>query len=178
METERNNPSILQLAIILVVVVAVVYYAVLAMNTGDLYWFRTTFEGQPVEIIIHCYGNDMLLGPTNANFAELNELINQTISQRKRWDPLSMSDVTYNDYQTHPRMMTLEMLYAPPIRIHTQTKYFSRLDRLIIPLDGRHSEYNTIFGRHAGLLIPGSLHVENMGQLTEYLAVQGLCKQP
>jgi hypothetical protein len=108
----------------------------------------------------------------------LNALINETLSQNKRWDPLTMSDVTYQDYQTQPTMLVLEMKYAPPVRLHSNTKFFSSVDTMLIPLVGRHAQYNTVFGRINENTTPGSFHVQDTAQLTEYLAAQGICKEP
>jgi hypothetical protein len=52
------------------------------------------------------------------------------------------------------------------------------VDTLIIPLEGRHAQYNTVFGRINGNSTAGSFHVQSIAQLTEYLAAQGICKQP
>lgn len=162
----------------MVVIVGVIYYLVLAMNTGDARWFLPGFSEQANEIIIHCFGEDVVVSATDPHFQPLNELINATLTGSKRWDPLSMSDVTYSEYQEHPDMMVLEIRYAPPVRVHSNTKYFSGVDTLIIPLVGRHAQYNTIFGRANDNTTAGSLHVDDVSALSEYLAAQGICVAP
>jgi hypothetical protein len=177
-EAKRNNPSVITLVLIMVVIVAVIFYLVVFVNTGDAQWFVSTFDGTPNSIVVHCFGTDKELTPVDAHFEPLNALLNQAISSEKRWDPLSLSDATYLDYQTHPDMMTLEMTYAPPVRVHSNTKYFSNVDTLIIPLVGRHAQYNTVFGRYNDEINAGSFHLESTAQMTEYLAAQGICKEP
>lgn len=162
----------------MVVIVAVIFYLVIFVNTGDAQWFVGTFDGTPNKIVVHCFGTDLEFSPVDEHFEPLNELVNESISSDKRWDPLSLSDATYQDYQTHPGMMTLEMTYSPAVRVHSNTKYFSNVDTLIIPLVGRHSQYNTIFGRYNDEINAGSFHVESTAQMTEYLAAQGICKEP
>jgi hypothetical protein len=102
-EAKRNNPSVITLVLIMVVIVAVIFYLVVFVNTGDAQWFVSTFDGTPNSIVVHCFGTDKELTPVDAHFEPLNALLNQAISSEKRWDPLSLSDATYLDYQTHPK---------------------------------------------------------------------------
>lgn len=162
----------------MVVIVGVIYYLVLAMNTGDTGWFLQGFDEQAAEITVHCFGEDVVISAADPAYTRFNELINETLTGSKRWDPLSMSDPTYVDYQGHPEMMVMEISYAPPVRVHSNVKYFSNVDTLIIPLVGRHSQFNTIFGRAQGNTTAGSLHVEDVSSLSAYLASQGLCVAP
>jgi hypothetical protein len=164
--------------LVTVLIVAGIYYLVIAFNTGDVLWFRTAFNGSPESITIHCFGENIVLSPTDQHFAALNELINASVSGEKRWDPLSLSEATYEDYQTHPKMMVLEVKYAPPVRVHSNVKYFSSVDTLVIPLVGRHAQYNTVFGRLQRESNAGSFHLESTALLTEYLASQRFCVEP
>lgn len=162
----------------MVVIIAAIFYLVLFVNTGDSQWFVSAFDESPQDITIHCFGKDLVLTPVDEHFQPIKELVNQSLSAEKRWDPLSLSEATYADYQTHPSMMVLEMTYSPAVRVHSNTKYFSNVDTLIIPLVGRHAQYNTVFGRYNDEINAGSFHVESTAPMTEYLAAQGICKEP
>jgi hypothetical protein len=105
----------------------------------------------------------------------LNALVNESISGKKNWDALTLSDETYEYYQTNDTMLLLELFYAPPVRIHSTYKFFSSLDNLIIPLDGRHSSTNAVFGRIRGVSTAGSMHIETTAPLIDHLENQGLC---
>lgn len=172
----RNSPSILKLSLISLVVLLVVTYLVISLNTNDLLWFDQRFDETAFQIAVHCYGTDVMIEPGSPNFEPLNRLFNQTMSGPKRWDPLSMSEITYQDYQTHPKMMSIQAFYAPPVRVHSNVKFFSNVTTLIIPLDARHSASNAVFGRNQSYPVAGSLHVENTNLLTEYLVAEGLCR--
>jgi hypothetical protein len=158
--------------------IAPLIYCLVGMNTGDLLWISPVFNEQPEFIIIHCFGEDITLGPGEANFAGLNGLVNETLTGRKRWDSLTLSESTYQDYRNDPEMMSLEMRYSEAVRIHSRYKFFSNVDTLIIPLVGRHAQTNAIFGRRLDNPAAGSFHVETTPPLVEYLEKQGLCSKP
>jgi hypothetical protein len=120
-------------------VLAPLIYGIIALNTGDLLWISPVFNAEPRAIVIHCYGNDVPLKPGTSDFVVLNDLVNETLSGSKRWDQLSLSEVTYQDYQTSLEMMTLELYYASPLRIHSPYKYYSNVNAIIIPLEGRYA---------------------------------------
>jgi hypothetical protein len=174
-DIKRNEPSLLQMLPVVVVIVAVAYYGVIALNTGDALWFRSEFSAVPVRMIVYCYGEDQPVNPIDADFEPLNNLVNVALSGDKRWDPRSMSDVTYEDYRTHPRMVALELRYSPAVRVHSRYKFFSRVDTLIFPLEGRHAEYNPVFGRHIDEMVPGMFQLGDSAPIRDYLRTQGLC---
>ena len=175
METQPASPSLLRFFGVAILFIAPVIYLIIATNTGDLLWISPFFNAEPAAIVVHCYGEDVHFELTSTQFRQLNDLFNQTLTGRKRWDPLSLSAVTYEEYQSHPNMMVLELSYASPIRIHSRYMFFSNVDTLIIPLDGRHAQTNAIFGRINDFIVPGSFHVKSIAPLVEYLSDQGIC---
>jgi hypothetical protein len=86
-----------------------------------------------------------------------------------------MSDDTYIYYQTNSTMMVLELRYQYPVRIHSIYKYFSSLSALVIPLEGRHSQTNAMFGRTGEDFTAGSLHIQNIGAIRDFLSSEGIC---
>jgi len=172
---ERRKPSIWQFLVSTTAVVVILIYGMITINTGDPRWFQKGFSEQPVAITIYCRGKPVEVPPDSQEFQEITALFNEAISGPKRWDSLSLSDATYNDYHTHPRMVVLELRYAAPVRIHSNVKYFSNVEYLIMPLEGRHAETNAVFGRNQGYPIAGSFHVESRQPLVDYVRTHELC---
>ena len=152
-----------------------VIYLIIAINTGDLLWASPVFNYKPRTIVIHCFGEDVFLEAGTAVFVAMTDLVNQSLTGRKRWDSLSLSEATYQDYQSHPQMMVVELTYSEPIRVHSRFKFFSYVNRIIIPLVGRHAQSNSVFGRRNEYPAAGSFHVNDMAPVKEYLTENGLC---
>jgi hypothetical protein len=161
-----------------VLFLAPLIYGIIALNTGDLLWVSPVYNYQPQTITIYCFGGDVYLESGSADFEQMTELVNQSMTGRKRWDSLSLSDATYEDYQSHPQMMVVELTYSNPIRVHSRYKFFSNVDRIIIPLVGRHAQSNAVFGRRLNFQIPGSFRVDDMKPVKDYLAENDLCVEP
>jgi hypothetical protein len=161
-----------------ILVLVPVIYGIIAINTGDLLWASPVFNYQPQRMVIHCFGEDIFIEAGTSEFDKLTQLVNQNLTGRKRWDSLSISDVTYEEYQSHPKMMVVELTYPQPIRVHSRYKFFSNVDRIIIPLVGRHAQSNAVFGRHLTFPIPGSFHVNDMNPVKDYLTENDLCIEP
>ncbi len=174
---ERRTPSVVQFLVIAAVIVAVTVFAIITMNTGDILWFWPIFRGTPHQMVIHCYGEDIILKPGDSSYEAVNAVVNDSLSGTKRWDSLSMSDVTYDEYKTSSVMMVLELAYDPPTRLHSFYKFFKGIDILVIPLDGRHAT-DTVFGRLRGNTLAGSMHVANTKNIMTTLSEQGLCQKP
>jgi hypothetical protein len=175
-ESNVRQPSVWGLIRTVLVFIVITVYAVITLNTRDLLWFWPKFENQPDRILVHCYGEDVEITTASQNFDPMTDIINRTLSGEKRWDPLSLSQATYDEYRTNPGMLTLEVYFPDAVRIHTQTAFFSNVDILVIPLDARHSTYNTLFGRtQDGNQAAGSLHVDSLDDLRAYLYTHGIC---
>jgi hypothetical protein len=177
-EAQPHSSSCLKAMVIGLGIFAVLLFMVTAMNTGDLLWFWPGFKEVPVDIIVHCYGTDVEIAPGQPAFEVVNNAVNRSLTGVKRWDDLSMSDVTYQEYQTSPTMMVIELIYDPPVSIHSQYAFFKDVNRLVIPLDGRHAEANPVFGRTGGFTNSGSYHVKSMAPIVTALQEQGICSKP
>ena len=178
MFNERSSPSILPLLVIAGTAIFIIVFAIISMNTGDILWFWPVFDGKPQRIIVHCYGEDVMIKAGEPAFDPVNSAVNKSLTGTKRWDSLSMSDATYDEYQSNPGMMVIELGYNPPGRIHSFYKFFKNFDTLIIPLDGRHAAFNTVFGRLQGHTLAGSFHVESISNIMTTLDEQELCQKP
>ena len=153
-------------------------YGIIALNTGDLLWASPVFNYQPQTITIHCFGEDVYLEMGTTDFDGVTKVVNQSLTGRKRWDPTSISDLTYEEYQSHPKMMVVELTYPQPIRVHSRYKFFSNVDRIIIPLVGRHAQSKSVFGRRFDFPIPGSFHANDLERVKDYLTENDLCVEP
>lgn len=176
MDQARPNPSLLQAGIIALIAVVVVAFLIISLNTGDLLWFVPTFDGRPTSMLVHCYGQEVVINAGDPSYQPVNEAVNEALSGSKRWDSLSMSDSTYAEYQTNPTMLVIELMYSPPTRIHSFYKFYKNVDTIVIPLDGRHASTNAVFGYHLGNMIAGSLHVDSMEPILNALAEEGICQ--
>jgi len=171
----RSDPSVIKLVITVVLVLVVIIYVILSLGTGDWMWWNPKFSETPNAMAVQCYGNTINIDPGSFHFSALTKFVNEDLSGRKRWDQLSLSEITYNDYQTDASMMVLELFYPEPIRIHSNYKFFSNVDQLLIPLDGRHAQTNAIFGLNQGVPTAGSMHIESIASISSYLQNQGIC---
>jgi hypothetical protein len=172
---ERKQPSVINLLIIVVLVVAVVVYSIISFATGDWLWFSNAFRETPNAIVLHCYGETTNLDPASFHYSKLKEIMNESMSGRKRWDPLTMSEATYQDYQSNPQMIVVEFFYPEPVRVHSSYKFYSHVDNLVVPIEGRHAQTNAVFGQANGIPTGGSLHIDSTEQFKTYMTNMDLC---
>ena len=55
-------------------------------------------------------------------------------------------------------------------------KFMKSIDTIVIPLVGRHAQYNTMFGRLGDYIAAGSFHFKTMAPIEEAVQAQGLCQ--
>ena len=177
-EAKPNSPSLIKAALLGLGIFVLLYFFIIAMNTRDLLWFWPKFEEVPVGVIVHCYGADVEIKPGEPAFEAVNAAVNSSLSGTKRWDQLSMSDETYQEYQTDPTSMVLELIYDPPVSIHSQYAFFKNVNRVVIPLDGRHALTNSVFARTGGYSNAGSYHVKSIAPIVTAIQEQGICAKP
>lgn len=173
----RPNPSLVQVGLTTIIVIVIMTYLIISLNTGDLLWFVPNFDGLPTRILVHCYGQDVIINAGDPSYEAVNMAVNSSLSGSKRWDQLSLSDNTQAEYQTSPIMMVMELSYNPPARIHSYYKFYKNIDTLIIPLDGRHASTNTVFGLLQGNIDAGSFHVTTIKPILDALEQEGLCSK-
>lgn len=173
---ERKDPSVRNLVIIVVIVIALSIYAIISFATGDWLWFSSSFRETPTAVVLHCRGETVSFDQGSFHFSKLTRIMNDSMSGRKRWDPLTMSEETYNEYTTSPQMIALEFFYREPIRVHSSYKFYSSVNNLVIPLEGRHSQTNAVFGQNDGVPAGGSLHINSTDQFKEFLNNMELCQ--
>lgn len=175
---KSRSPSLLGLIVTVVLLIIGLVYLFVSLNTQDPLWFISSFSARPSQIVINCYGSPVFVRPEDSRYDGLVNKVNEVLSGKKYWDQLTLSDNTYQEYQDTSEMMIMELFYAPRARIHSFYKYFSNLDSIVIPLDGRHASTYAIFGRVNNKNTAGSLHFDNMPQILEWVESQGICVKP
>jgi len=188
MDTGRKPPSLPRMLISAGLVLLSIICFGIAVNTRDLFWFWPVFNEQPYEIVLHCYGEDLIFQEGTHENQSLMDLFNKQISGRKNWDSITMSGTTYEYYQTSDDVMVLEFHYPQPVRIHSSVLFFRDVNTLVMPLDGRHANSNAVFGRIKLFVLSenkyeenstvGSFHVQSLEPLIAYVQSQGLCIKP
>jgi hypothetical protein len=173
-----RSPSLLGLLVTVAVLIVGLVYLFISLNTQDPLWFVSTFSERPTQVVINCYGEHVFIRPEDARYEGLVSTVNEILSGQKYWDSLSLSADTYVEYQDSSEMMIMELFYAPRARIHSLYKYFSNLDSIVIPLDGRHASTYAIFGRINNNNTAGSLHFDNLPDIRAWVEAQGICVQP
>jgi hypothetical protein len=176
-EAKPATPKAIEMVLITAILVGALIYFVIALNTQDLQWFLPGFNEQPRQMIVHCYGNDVEVKPSTA-FEAITEAFNDAFSGRKRWDQLTMSENTYQEYLDSPNMMTLELVYDPAVRVHSPYAFYKNVNRLFVPLDGRHASSNSIFGRRGDFTLSGSFHINSIAPILEAVQENGICQKP
>jgi hypothetical protein len=174
-QVKPASPSLLKAGLSGVVIFGVIVFAVIAMNTGDLLWFWPVFNQVPVEITLNCYGTQVTVKPGQPAYQAVTDAVNSSLTGNKRWDDLSLSESTYQEYQTSSDVMVLKLQYDPPATIHSTYAFFKAVNWLIFPLDGRHSSANTVFGMEGKFISPGSYHVKDTALIVTTLKEQGVC---
>lgn len=172
---QSNSPSLISLFSTVGVFLVVAVYGFIALNTEDMMWWKTSFEETPEKYLVYCYGDPVEIASESAHFGPLTGLLHEVLSSRKNWDSLTMSPDTYLYYQESDAVMVLEAQFRFPVRIHSIYRYFSHLQAIIIPLDGRHSQSQAIFGRTAQDISAGALHTASNGMLLDYIDANGIC---
>jgi hypothetical protein len=174
-QNRQKQPSILGMFGTVGVILVILIYAMISMNTGDPLWFYPVFSVTPSNVTVLCYGEEVAVNPDSAEFGKLTEIFNQTLSGYKNWDSLTMSETSWNEYQTNDQFATLVMSYGEPVRVHSIYKFFSSVDTLVVPLDGRHAASHAVFGMANDEPGAGSLHMETIDPLVDYVSGEGIC---
>jgi len=174
-QAQKQQPSVWSLVRTTFFIVVVIVYLMMTLNTSDPLWFWTAFDETPTSIKLYCYGEEKALAPGSQEFTELTSIFNENFSGYKNWDSLTMSEESWADYQVNDQFATLVMAYPQPVRVHSIYKYFSNVHRLIVPLDGRHSQSLAVFGMNGEVPGSGAMHIRTLTPLINYMNTSGVC---
>jgi hypothetical protein len=170
--------SILDFLLTIGLVIIVFIYLMLAAYSRDLLWFWPKFDEMPIQVLVRCQGQEHKLEGTSAEAQVIAWMLNEQISGDKRFDTLNLTTPTYEYYLTDPGVVTLELLYSEPVRIHLPNIYFSNISSLLVPLEGRYANTKIVFGLINGVPAGGSFHVNSTQKIVDYIAKSGLCTVP
>jgi len=173
-----KKASILDFLLTIALVIIGSLYLVVAAYSGDLKWFWPKFNSMPSQVVVLCHGHETRLEGSSVEAQALALLVNGQISGDKRFDSLNLTPPTYDYYRTDPAVVTLELVYAQPVRIHLPNMFFTNITSLLIPLEGRYADSAIIFGLIDGVPAGGSLHVQSNQPVMDHLASSGLCAIP
>jgi hypothetical protein len=173
-----TTASVVEFLLTIVITIVVLVYLSLMAYTKDGLWFWPVFRAQPSSIVIYCYGNQVSLDGQTADAKELANLLNHQLSGDKRWDELSLTSDTYNDYVGDPAFLALEFIYPEGQRIHSPSPFFTGFTSLMLPVDARHAETNTVFSLINGRPAGGSFHLESILPIKNYIDQSKLCVKP
>ncbi len=154
-ESERRG-SILQPFLMMVGVMAFIFYMVGALNTGNWLWIlpiQPTYE--PSRIVIRDGGQVMEYRPGDDGFAELADALTSAFADFSNMElvPLGLSDVTLQEYNNTG--VVLEAYYSQNIRFNSIVR-MRNINQLLIPIEGRHSGLHYVFPGSDGRWLTGA----------------------
>jgi hypothetical protein len=141
----RTGGGVFSAFAMVVGLVAVSYYGIVAMGTGDLLWFRTNFDAQPRHVVIHDRGIRTDISPTDPRFAPLVDAFNRSIEQGYHRASLGFSPPTWE--RSEQVGLMVETHYAEPVRLHGDFEPTMRM-RILIDAD-RIRTTRLLFRSHA-----------------------------
>lgn len=151
-------------------------YVLVAFFTQDLLWFWPIFDEQPSAVIIHCYGQDVLLDQISPHFLQLTYLVNQQISGDKQVKTLSIASQDFRTIWQNEDILSLEMRFSSPVSIHLYRSLFSDMDSLFFVLSG--DQAGRIFASRNSQPTAGYLRLVTVQPVIEYIHIEGLCTEP
>lgn len=176
--SDGRRASLLDFLLSIAFTVALFAYLSIAIYTKDFLWVWPVFDSQPAYGLVRCYGEEVLLERSSTDLTAIAGMVNEQLTGKKRWDELNLTDQTHEDYRSSPNMMTLELFFDTPQRLHSISPFFSGFNSLLIPLDGRYSDTAIIFALIDGRPGGGSFHVQDFQPVVDYLVQQEICIKP
>jgi hypothetical protein len=173
-----KKASLLDFLLTIILAIAGFLYLIMAAYSHDPLWFWPKFSDMPAQIIIRCHGSERTLERNSKEAGEIAALTNDQISGDKRFDILNLTDPTYHYYETDPGVVTLELVYSDPVRIHFPNMFFTNITSLLIPLEGRYASSSIVFGLINGVPAGGSFHMKSNQAIIDYLDRSALCNKP
>jgi hypothetical protein len=164
------NISITRLLLVLVGFVLGVWWLIGWSVNHDPLWFYTSFGETPSRIRVYHRGQTVELQPGQPGFSQLTQAFNADFSRRRGWSTLGVSQDGLEEYKQ--RGTALEMRYPRPVTIRSQYLYGPH-SALFLPLTGRHSDTNPVWGLDGDTLVPGAMHLDSTAAIRDALAALG-----
>lgn len=151
-----------------------IFYGINVFNTGNWTWFRNnaTLE-RPDRIVIHNYGEEIVLLPGHDHFNEMAEASIVALSKFNNADlvPIGLSEQTLSDYDT--KSIVVELHYNAPVQINSISR-IGDPTQLLIPIEGRHASGNYVFRGDKGEWLAGALRMSDPSSLYSALEDMGI----
>lgn len=172
----QRGPSLLSFLITIVLGVGVFAYVAFSVYARDALWFWPYFDEMPSGILVRCYGETVQVKAGSPEFAKITSLVNLQLSGDKQWQDITISEQTFQDYQTDPAMVVLELVYASQVDVHTGTAMFIDIDTLLTPLVGRFANEDIFLGANDMNFTGGRVHVQDTQPIKDYISQAGICR--
>jgi len=166
----RSYTSLWQPILVVVLFFGSVYYAIMAANNRDLLWWWPWFEEMPAEVAIYRAGERTVITPDSPEYAPLVEAINESLSRRRGYLNLGLSEPTLQEYMTEATV--IELAYPALVSMHSQYRLVP-FDGLLIPLEGRYSDWYVVFISQEGQYIAGALQLATTDPIRDALMDSG-----
>jgi hypothetical protein len=168
----RQHPSKIKVwepILLFVVIVALIIYAVNAINAQDWLWFTSQATViEPVEIVVVENGVRRTLVPGHAEFAQVSAAAKEALADIDSTDliNLGLSDETL-DYFAENGVL-LELYFREPVEFHTRFRA-GEPTQILVPLAGRHAGNGYFFRGAEGEWWYGAIRMANPEPLYEAL---------
>lgn len=132
--------------LILLFVFLFIFWAINALNTGNIFWFlpvQPTF--QPTRIVIRNYGQTIDIQPGTPGFTELAQALTETFANgfdNNALVSIGLSDETLRRYAEEE--LVIESYYGQDISFNTRVR-MNGVTQLLIPIDGTHADQRYLF---------------------------------
>jgi hypothetical protein len=146
--------------LILVFAFLLIFWAINALNTGNIFWFlpvQPTF--QPTRIVVRNYGQTVDLQPGAPGFTELSQALTETFANgfdNTALVSIGLSDETLRRYAEEE--LVIESYYGQDISFNTRVR-MNGVTQLLIPLDGTHDDQRYLFMGRDGDWRAGALQM-------------------
>ncbi|HEY1407710.1 MAG TPA: hypothetical protein VF434_02160 [Promineifilum sp.] len=173
MDNSRAGGSILQPILTLLAAILLIAYVVGALNTGNWVWFlpiQPKFE--PTRILVRDQGQSIEYRDGVTGFIELKRALDLALADFSNSDlvPLGLSDETLLEY--NQSAVVVEVYYPEDIRFNTAVR-MRNVNKLLIPIEGRHAGNRYIFLGTDGSWLTGAMVMADDAPLHEALRQLG-----
>lgn len=167
----RVGGNILSLLLIVVGGLALAYYLLPVIMSGDLLWFSTAFDARPRQLTIIDRGQRTPIDPSDPRFAPLVEAFNQSITGGYRIASLGFSDATWAVVDRNGLLVEAE--YAEPVKLHSRSG-FEPTRKLLMLISGKDIHTTQLlFRSNAGKIDPTPMIINNVEPLQRLLTREG-----
>ena len=164
--------GILNGAVTVTVVIAVIVIGVTALTNGDPLWFIKSFDAKAEAFTIYWDGEIHVVTPEDAAYAAMMTAFAEGIERPAAFEwKVAFSEENITRYREEFKL--LEVVFSEPVQVHTRHP-FPKAKTYLIPLDGTHSQWRRVFA-FTGITAYSSGPLEMSGENFDalYTAVEG-----